>query len=285
MLEAARCDLPPSLRVERRLRYDTERYPFAELVAGLLRDSGVAVSAGGAAAPQAAAPTPLNLLHTSPECREWLAGVLGNDARAYAMRRNAVDKRFKQANGFRAGGALTECYERFVREVVAPIVEESLSLPPEASSQGGADGTEKAKSGGGGGKLLYQREPNFRCHLPGTGHLLVHKHRDSDYYHQPNELNVWIPLTECFGSNTLWAESVPDKGDFRPFELAVGEMMLFWGSQCLHYTVPNETDATRVSIDFRVIPSRSLYRERYPRSHTREGRMRFEAGAYFAELK
>lgn len=288
MLEAARCDLPPSLRVERRLRYDTARYPFAQLVAELLH--------GGSVSSSEAAATPLHRLHTTPECREWLAGVLSNEARAYAMRRNAVDKRFKQANGFRAGGALTECYERFVREVVAPLVEESMppsphdddeegcpSSPATAAGVGGGGGSSDSR-GGGGGTLLYQREPNFRCHLPGTGHLLVHKHRDADYYHQPNELNVWIPLTDCFGSNTLWAESAPDKGDFRPFELRVGEMMLFWGSQCLHYTVPNETDATRVSIDFRVIPSRRLYRSRYPRSHTREGRMRFEAGAYYASL-
>ena len=68
---------------------------------------------------------------------------------------------------------------------------------------------------------------------------------DADYHHQPNELNVWIPLTDCLGSDTLWAESEADRGDFRPFELRVGEMMLFWGSQCLHYTVPNETEATR----------------------------------------
>ena len=53
--------------------------------------------------------------------------------------------------------------------------------------------------------------------------------------------------------------------------------------RCEHYTVPNETEATRVSIDFRVIPG-GLYRERYPKSHSRDGRMRFEAGAYYACL-
>ena len=278
MVAAARCALPAPLRIERCVKYDAQRYPFARLVAEALQ-----------------AEVPLHLLHTTSECREWLAGVLSNDARAYAMRRNAIDKRFKQANGFRAGGLLTECYLRFLREVVVPLVQSVMSDDGievgGSESDGGGSGGSKGDGGGSGGSstdgtsLLYQREPNFRCHLPGTGHLLVHKHRDSDYYHQPNELNVWIPLTDCFGSNTLWAESAPDRGDFHPYELKVGEMMLFWGSQCLHYTVPNDTDATRVSIDFRVIPSRALYRDKYPRSHTRDGRMRFGEGAYYASLE
>jgi hypothetical protein len=33
-----------------------------------------------------------------------------------------------------------------------------------------------------------------------------------------------------------------------------GELQLFYGNQCVHYTLPNATDHTRVSIDFRVIP-------------------------------
>ena len=32
-----------------------------------------------------------------------------------------------------------------------------------------------------------------------------------------------------------------------------GECVKFYGSQVLHYTVPNTTGATRVSFDFRVI--------------------------------
>ena len=35
-------------------------------------------------------------------------------------------------------------------------------------------------------------------------------------------------------------------------------MQLFWGAQCVHYTQANETDVTRVSIDFRIAP-RSIF--------------------------
>jgi hypothetical protein len=34
----------------------------------------------------------------------------------------------------------------------------------------------------------------------------------------------------------------------------VGEALMFYGNQCVHYTTANVTDATRVSIDFRVVP-------------------------------
>ena len=79
------------------------------------------------------------------------------------------------------------------------------------------------------------------------------------------------------------AESQPDLGDFRPFELQPGQAMLFWGHQCQHYTVPNETDATRVSLDFRVVPDGWFVHE-YPNSHRRDGLMRFAPGAFFLAL-
>lgn len=119
--------------------------------------------------------------------------------------------------------------------------------------------------------------------MPGTGHLLVQRHTDSDYHHQPNELNVWLPLTRAAGSNTLWAESAPGLGDFHPFELVPGQAMLFYGIQCAHYTVPNETSTTRASVDFRVVPS-ACYRHRYPCSHRSDGMARFARGAYFGTL-
>ena len=48
-------------------------------------------------------------------------------------------------------------------------------------------------------------------------------------------------------------------------------------------TVPNETDATRGSIDFRVVP-RALYCERYSQSHRSDGMPRFAPGGFFAVM-
>lgn len=65
---------------------------------------------------------------------------------------------------------------------------------------------------------------------------------------------VWIPLTLVGEGNTLYAESVPGKGDYAPFEAEYGTAVLFWGNQCSHYSTKNSTeDCTRVSFDLRVV--------------------------------
>ena len=54
----------------------------------------------------------------------------------------------------------------------------------------------------------------MRVHLPHT-RSLGKRHCDRDYYHQPNEINVWIPLVErVSGTNSLYCESSPVR--FRP---------------------------------------------------------------------
>ena len=55
-------------------------------------------------------------------------------------------------------------------------------------------------------------------------------------------------------ANSLWVESSPGQGDFQPIEIgAFGTAVLFWGNQCEHYSVPNTTNTTRLSLDLRVI--------------------------------
>ena len=105
--------------------------------------------------------------------------------------------------------------------------------------------------------LVFQREPSFRCHAP-SPNPTGRPHCDADYGHSEFELNVWLPLVECGGSNSLWCESVPMKGDYAPFTVRYGEAVLFWGNRCRHYTVANDSGVTRVSFDFRFL-FRRLY--------------------------
>ena len=96
--------------------------------------------------------------------------------------------------------------------------------------------------------------PSFRVHLAHTRALGV-PHCDADYFHQPNEINFWIPLVERVGgSNSLYCESSPGAADFSPFEARRGEVVQFYGNRARHYTLPNATEVTRVSMDLRVIP-------------------------------
>lgn len=292
------CTLPTDLREEMIFEYDLAVYPFPRLIAEAL---GLPELDG-----EASSTAVLSELHSTDAGCTWLTGVLRNGSRAYAMRRNVFDCQLKTVNPFRGGGELERTYKRFVEEVVAPLVladacprtgetcaQGSQPCAGDASRAGSASAADddsradgSPRGSGGGRTLLYQRDPNFRCHLPGTGHLLVHKHCDSDYFHQPNEVNIWVPLSDgVAGSNTLWAESAPGRADFRPFELGPGQAVRFWGHSCEHYTVPNTTAATRVSIDFRVIPTaEGYYRHEYPNARRKDGMLRFAEGAYFAKL-
>jgi hypothetical protein len=59
-------------------------------------------------------------------------------------------------------------------------------------------------------------------------------------------------LCSCHG---IWSEGRRGPGQM---ELRCGQGLRFNGSLCRHYSLPNSTDRTRVSIDFRAVP-RSLY--------------------------
>jgi hypothetical protein len=81
------------------------------------------------------------------------------------------------------------------------------------------------------------------------------QHCDADYAkHHAAEINIWVPVTSVFESNGLYLESKPSKGDFRPVTLDFGHYLQFYGYGCRHYSTKNDTGATRISFDFRVIP-------------------------------
>jgi hypothetical protein len=101
-------------------------------------------------------------------------------------------------------------------------------------------------------ELIFQKKPTFRIHLPGN--LSVgNYHRDSDFGHPIEEINVWVPVTEAKRTATIWIESEYEKNDFRPVELNNGEFLVF-DSRLKHGNEINVEGYTRVSFDFRVIP-------------------------------
>ena len=104
-------------------------------------------------------------------------------------------------------------------------------------------------------------------------------HKDFDYFHQPAELNIWVPLVpEVGGTNSLFCESACGRGDYRPFAARFGELVRFYGNQHTHYTCVNETDVTRVSLDVRVVPA-PLYVDDWA---SPKGNVAFRLGGYYA---
>ncbi|WP_208457487.1 hypothetical protein [Burkholderia stabilis] len=76
-------------------------------------------------------------------------------------------------------------------------------------------------------------------------------HRDSEYGQRPNLVNIWLPVTRAFDSNSMYVESAPGLSDFKPVELEYGEAFMFYGTEMMHGTLDNVSGATRISYDFR----------------------------------
>ena len=126
-------------------------------------------------------------------------------------------------------------YRRFVREVLVPLLGEDV---------------------------VFQAPPTLRVHTPGP-RPMGKPHRDRDYAgHCGDEINFWLPLTRARGANSLFVESAPGRRDHRALDLRYGQCHRFDGENCEHYAVANDTGATRVSLDFRVIPA-SRFRDEF----------------------
>eukprot|EP00937_MAST-01D_sp_MAST-1D-sp2_P007598 g7598.t1 len=121
---------------------------------------------------------------------------------------------------------------RFAREVAAPLV------------------------GCAADDVAFQRYPMRRVAFPGRKKPHTPRHCDAQYDHQAGELNFWLPLTAVWAGNTLWSESAPGEGDYHPFVAGWGRCVRFWGCRARHKCVPNDTGFTRVSLDFRAMPTR-----------------------------
>jgi hypothetical protein len=101
-------------------------------------------------------------------------------------------------------------------------------------------------------KIVFQKIPTFRVHL--VGNLGVGDfHKDRDYNHGVNEINFWMPFTNTFGNNSIWLESAENKFDFHPVRVNYGQILEFDGANLLHGNKINDTNITRVSVDFRIL--------------------------------
>lgn len=150
---------------------------------------------------------------------------------------------------------LNDLYVKFVKEVIQPLF--------------------------GNESLVYQRIPTFRVHL--VGNLSVGEfHRDRDYRHLTNEINFWVPVTNAYGTNTIWIETEEGLNDMKPYDVKYGEVLKFNGANLLHGNQINQTEQTRVSMDFRVIPYSDFIPSTSESIYTNK---KFDIGGYFELMK
>ncbi len=128
-------------------------------------------------------------------------------------------------------------------------------------------------------EIIFQRLPGFRIHLKNSKAINKwHSDGDEDHRHPKGEINFMLAITECLDNNTTWVETVPGKNDFSPLNMDYGEFYMFNGNECLHGNKFNDSDNTRISFDFRIIPL-SKYNENNSSSNTTN--QKFAVGEYY----
>ncbi|KAJ1483019.1 hypothetical protein T484DRAFT_1801880 [Baffinella frigidus] len=107
-------------------------------------------------------------VHTTEHGRRAVAGEAG--------RKNGFEKRWTTAiNQPKYRERLDACIRGFVRDFVPAAID--------AERHGYTE-------------ICYQAMPSLRIHMPHAAETQAHiaLHKDYDYFHQPNEINFWIPL-------------------------------------------------------------------------------------------
>lgn len=155
-----------------------------------------------------------------------------------------------------------QAYEAMMLDVVAPHVSACYALEGQQCD-----------------RLYYAAFPTLRVQTPSASHATIRPHFDGMYDLPLGSLNFWIPLTRVSEASALWLEGATGVGEIvdeiggeigveiggaaegprspyarAPHYLALTDASRFDGRSTIHFTVPNRSTRTRVSIDFRVVP-------------------------------
>eukprot|EP00553_Chaetoceros_curvisetus_P011245 CAMPEP_0204635148 /NCGR_PEP_ID=MMETSP0717-20131115/30918_1 /ASSEMBLY_ACC=CAM_ASM_000666 /TAXON_ID=230516 /ORGANISM="Chaetoceros curvisetus" /LENGTH=376 /DNA_ID=CAMNT_0051653809 /DNA_START=40 /DNA_END=1170 /DNA_ORIENTATION=- len=144
----------------------------------------------------------------------------------------------------RSRKAFHQCYDNFVTSFCIPLLH-SFGMVQKIFN----DSSRNMDPG----KICYRYQafPCIRAIRPGE--FSIGPHCDMAYGHSMGNINFHIPLTPTFGTNALYTESHPGREDWHPLKTkSVGLGFSFDGARCLHFTLENTTNQTRVSLDFRI---------------------------------
>lgn len=130
--------------------------------------------------------------------------------------------------------------------------------------------------------IVYQIKPTFRIHFPnGMSVGMFHKDkdlRDYDWHESIKEDNFYLPFTDTYDTNTIWYETEEDKGDYTPMNCKYGEIIQWDGTNLTHGNKINETNDTRVSMDFRVTTESNF---KNSTKNTKNNKTKFTIGGYY----
>jgi hypothetical protein len=111
-------------------------------------------------------------------------------------------------------------------------------------------------------RVHYATMPTLRVQTPSLDVATIRPHFDGMYDLQDGTTNFWLPLTTTSDETALWLEqpaATPSPAEaaqqstagftYRPLTRPTR----FDGRNVIHFTVPNRSTRTRVSLDFRVV--------------------------------
>ena len=140
-----------------------------------------------------------------------------------------------------------------------------------------------------GNPIIAQKTPNLRISFPNSTAIGKHEkdvndtigiHKDSDFGHHPDEINIIIPITRMFDSNSIYYEPVENSNlpthQYINIKMDTDSFFVERFNRLLHYNRINKTGVTRISLDIRVM----LY-ENYMKNIKSFENTKFELGKYF----
>jgi len=77
-----------------------------------------------------------------------------------------------------------------------------------------------------GGRISYAARPKIRVHLAGSGSV-SRWHRDANVTGRLEQINIWLPATNCFAGNTLWVENDYGTECYQPIPVRAWSGSLF----------------------------------------------------------
>jgi len=119
-----------------------------------------------------------------------------------------------------------------------------------------------------GPDLLIQKKINLSIQMPGDKQSILPEHSDCSSGDSPFEIVLWIPITDCFDTNSIFIYGSDESRVFysnvmngtndsldpnlcKSLSLSYGEYLLF-PPTLIHGNTLNTTDFTRISLNVRI---------------------------------
>ena len=131
------------------------------------------------------------------------------------------------------------------------------------------------------GRLVVQAFPSLRFQFPNN--LSVFEfHQDSFYSHPHEEINTFYAVTDCIESSGLWLQQqyqgpFNEFSSYQPLNLRSGSYARLNTATMWHGDVPNLSNNTRISLDFRILTTDAFLNDK----KTLSGKRNIAIGSYY----